>query len=91
MRRAASLLSFILALTVAAAVIIYPRWIAGDMNAVPHGWLVLLLLGMSFSFVYGVGFRPRNRLLAFLFSPPVAWTLIFVSASVIYLEGPMGH
>ena len=49
------ILSFLIALSVAAFVIIYPRAIASDMTSVPHGWLVLLLLGMSFCFVYGVG------------------------------------
>ena len=48
------ILSFLIALSVAAFVIIYPRAIASDMSSVPHGWLVLLLLGMSFCFVYGV-------------------------------------
>ena len=47
------ILSFLIALSVAAFVIIYPRAIASDMTSVPHGWLVLLLLGMSFCFVYG--------------------------------------
>ena len=65
------ILSFLIALSVAAFVIIYPRAIASDMSSVPHGWLVLLLLGMSFCFVYGVGFKARNRFLAFLFSPLV--------------------
>ena len=50
------ILSFLIALSVAAFVIIYPRAIASDMSSVPHGWLVLLLLGMSFCFVYGVCF-----------------------------------
>ena len=48
------ILSFLIALSVAAFVIIYPRAIASDMTSVPHGWLVLLLLGMSFCFVYGL-------------------------------------
>lgn len=69
------ILSFLIALSVAAFVIIYPRAIASDMSSVPHGWLVLLLLGMSFCFVYGVGFKARNRFLAFLFSPLVAMDL----------------
>lgn len=37
------ILSFLIALSVAAFVIIYPRAIASDMTSVPHGWLVLLL------------------------------------------------
>lgn len=38
------ILSFLIALSVAAFVIIYPRAIASDMTSVPHGWLVFLLL-----------------------------------------------
>ncbi|WP_302988035.1 cyd operon YbgE family protein [Parasutterella excrementihominis] len=80
------ILSFLIALSVAAFVIIYPRAIASDMSSVPHGWLVLLLLGMSFCFVYGVGFKARNRFLAFLFSPLVAWTCVGVASFMIFSD-----
>ena len=80
------ILSFLIALSVAAFVIIYPRAIASDMSSVPHGWLVLLLLGMSFCFVYGVGFKARNRFLAFLFSPLVAWTCVGVASFMIFFS-----
>lgn len=76
------ILSFLIALSVAAFVIIYPRAIASDMS----GWLVLLLLGMSFCFVYGVGFKARNRFLAFLFSPLVAWTCVGVASFMIFFS-----
>lgn len=78
------ILSFLIAWSVAAFVIIYPRAIASDMTSVPHGWLVLLLLGMSFCFVYGVGFKAKNRFLAFLFSPLVAWTCVGVASFMIF-------
>ena len=83
------ILSFLIALSVAAFVIIYPRAIASDMSSVPHGWLVLLLLGMSFCFVYGVGFKARNRFLAFLFSPLVAWTCVGVASFMIFFQTPV--
>ena len=79
------ILSFLIALSVAAFVIIYPRAIASDMTSVPHGWLVLLLLGMSF---YGVGFKAKNRFLAFLFSPLVAWTCVGVASFMIFFRHP---
>ena len=82
------ILSFLIALSVAAFVIIYPRAIAADMTSVPHGWLVLLLLGMSFCFVYGVGFKAKNRLLA-LFSPLVAWTCVGVASFMIFFQTPV--
>ena len=77
------ILSFLIALSVAAFVIIYPRAIASDMSS-----LVLLLLGMSFCFVYGVGFKARNRFLAFLFSPLVAWTCVGVASFMIFFRHP---
>lgn len=83
------ILSFLIALSVAAFVIIYPRAIASGMSSVPHGWLVLLLLGMSFCFVYGVGFKARNRFLAFLFSPLVAWTCVGVASFMIFFQTPV--
>lgn len=83
-------ISFVLGLLVAGTVLIYPRLISADMKSVPHIWLVLLLLGMSFCFVHGVGFRPRNILLKILFSPIVAWPLLFLSAYVLLDKGPMG-
>ncbi len=81
--------SFVLGLIVAGTVLIYPRFIAADMKSVPHFWLVLLLLGMSFCFVYGVGFRLRNPFLKLLFSPLVAWPLVLVSGYVLLANGPL--
>ena len=72
------ILSFLIALSVAAFVIIYPRAIASDMTSVPHGWLVLLLLG----------FKAKNRFLAFLFSPLVAWTCVGVASFMIFFRHP---
>ena len=61
------ILSFLIALAVAASVILYPRAIASDMTDVPHGWLVLLLIGMSLCFVHGVGFKTNSRILNIIF------------------------
>lgn len=80
------ILSFFIAITIAAFVIIYPRAVAKDMTSVPHGWLVLLLLGMSFCFVYGVGFKAKNRLLNLLFSPLVAWSCVALASYMIFLK-----
>lgn len=82
------ILSFLIALSVAAFVIIYPRAIASDMTSVPHGWLVLLLLGMSFCFVYGVGLQSQKSILGFLFSPLVAWTCVGVASFMIFFRHP---
>lgn len=79
-------LTFILGLTVMISVVTYPRFIATDMHSVPHGWLAVLMLGMSACFVYGSGFRPDNRFLRILFSAPIAWALVAVGASAVLLK-----
>ena len=78
------LISLIIALAITAAVIVYPRWIAVDMHTVPHGWLVMLMLGMSFSYIYAFGFIPEHPILRKLFSPWVAWPLAALGASMIF-------
>lgn len=67
------------------AVALYPRAIATDMTTVPHGWLVLLLLGMSSAWVYGLGFEPEHRLLRPLFHPATAWLLMLVGVWQVFL------
>lgn len=82
---AARFISIVMALTVTVGVVCFPRLIAVDMHTVPHGWLVCLLLGMSFSYVHAFGFIPNNRYLRILFSPIVAWPLIILGATMIAL------
>ena len=81
--RAVSLLA---ALSVAAVVILYPRLVAEDSASVPHGWLVLLLMGMSAAWVHGFGFVPENRILRVLFSPIVAWPVMLIGAWGVFLR-----
>lgn len=78
-------LSFAVALLFAALIVLYPRAIATDMTTVPHGWLVVLLLGMSSAWVYGLGFEPRHRLLRPLFHSATAWLLMLVGAWQVFL------
>ena len=76
-------LSIVAALAVTVVVVCFPRLIAVDMHSVPHGWLVCLLAGMSFSYVYGFGFIPENKTLRILFSPVIAWPLMIIGALMI--------
>ena len=80
-----SLTGAVAALAVTVAVVCFPRLVAIDMHAVPHGWLVCLLLGMSFAYVHGFGFIPENKTLKILFSPIAAWPLIIIGALMIAL------
>lgn len=78
-------LTFATALLFAALIVLYPRAIATDMSTVPHGWLVVLLLGMSSGWVYGLGFVPERRVLRCLFHPAAAWLLMLVGAWRVFL------
>ena len=78
-------ISIVAAAAVTVGVVCFPRLIAVDMHTVPHGWLVCLLLGMSFSYVHAFGFVANNRYLRILFSPIVAWPLIILGATMIAL------
>lgn len=81
--RAASLLA---AAAIAAVVILYPRLVAEDTASVPHGFLVVLLMGMSAAWVHGFGFIPENRILKVLFSPVVAWPVMLIGAWGVFLR-----
>ena len=76
-------ISIVAAAAVTVGVVCFPRIIAVDMHNVPHGWLVCLLAGMSFSYVYGFGFIPENKTLRILFSPVIAWPLMIIGALMI--------
>lgn len=76
-------LSIVAALAVTVAVVCFPRLVAVDMHSVPHAWLICLLAGMSFSYIYGFGFIPENKTLRILFSPVIAWPLMILGALMI--------
>lgn len=86
LRGLARAVSLIAAIAVAAVVIFYPRLVAEDTASVPHGWLVLLLMGMSAAWVHGFGFIPENRILRVLFSPVVAWPVMAIGAWAVFLR-----
>lgn len=82
MARAVSLTA---ALAITVTVLIFPRLIALDMHTVPHGWLVLLMFGMSFGYVHGIGFVPQNKYLKTLFSPIIAWPVMALGAWMVFV------
>lgn len=84
LRLLARAVSFMAALTITVTVLIFPRMIALDMHSVPHGWLVLLMLGMSFGYVHGFGFVPQNRYLQTIFSPVIAWPVMAGGAWMVF-------
>lgn len=78
-------ISIVAAAAVTVGVVCFPRIIAVDMHNVPHGWLVCLLLGMSFAYVHGFGYIPDHKSLKILFSPLCAWPLMALGATMILL------
>ena len=72
------------ALAITVTVLIFPRLIALDMHTVPHAWLVLLMFGMSFGYVHGLGFIPQNHYLKTIFSPLIAWPVMAFGAYMVF-------
>lgn len=69
-------LSLLAAAAIVAVIVLYPRLVAETSSDVPHGFLAVLMIGMSCAWVHGFGFIPQNRLLQTAFSPLVAWPAI---------------
>jgi len=70
------LVSILLAITLSALVLIYPRAIATSVSDVNHGLLNLLLWGIATGFIHGVGFVPRMTIWRLAFNPIVGWALM---------------
>lgn len=77
-------LSILAAAAVMALVVIYPRAVATDGASVPHGWFVLMMMGMSICWICGFGFTPENRWLRRLLSLPVGWTMLLIGAWQVF-------
>lgn len=80
------LVSVVAAAVVLAVTVFYPRLIAEDGAHVPFPFLVLTMIGMSFCWVHGFGFIPKNRILQFAFSPWIAWPVIAAGAAGILIS-----
>lgn len=85
LQSAARFASFSAALAVLVLIVAYPRIIASDMQDVPHGWLVLTMFGMSFLFIYGIGFSPQNRILKYLMHPLAGWAALIAGSLKIFV------
>ena len=80
------LVSLVLAAGTVAVIVFYPRLIAADTSAVPHGALVLMLLAMSLCWVHGFGLTMSHRWLRWVFSPLVAWPLMALGVWGVFVR-----
>jgi len=71
-----------LSLAVMLAIVAWPPLLTASPAGFSHNAAMLLMLGMSCGFVYGIGFVPRLRLWRWLFSAPVALGLMFIGVAL---------
>ena len=78
-------LSLLAAAAVMVLIVLYPRAIAPDSASVPHGWLELMLYGMSICWIYGFGFSPQHRVFRALLHPVVGVVCLLIGAWKVFL------
>lgn len=71
-------MSFLLALPLAAVLMIHPAMMLDAQGHYSHGMLMLIMLGISGGFIHGVGFVPQFIVWKWLFSPVIAWPLMLL-------------
>ena len=70
------IISFMLALPLAVILMVFPSFMLDANGHYSHPLLMLIMLGISGGFIYGVGFTPRFWLWKWLFSPFISWPLM---------------
>ncbi len=60
--------------------LVFPFLLAPRATGLNQTILLFMMAGISGAFIYGVGFRMRNRWLAWLIHPAVTWPLLAASA-----------
>lgn len=70
-------ISFLLAVPLALVLLVTPSYMLDANGEYNHRALMLIMLGISGGFIYGVGFVPKFWLWKWLFSPIVSWPLMF--------------
>lgn len=68
--------SFLMALPLATVLLLHPAMMLDANGHYNHTVLMLVMIGISGGFIYGVGFLPRFWLWKWLFSPYVACPLM---------------
>ena len=72
------LISFLMALPLASVLLIHPAAMLDINGHYNHSELMLVMIGISGGFIYGVGFLPKFWVWKWLFSPYVACPLMLL-------------
>ncbi|MDR2249283.1 cyd operon YbgE family protein [Acinetobacter sp.] len=78
-------ISFLLALPLAAILLVHPSLMLDANGHYNHSQLMLVMVGISGGFIYGVGFVPHFWLWKWLFSPWIAWPLMLLGYYIWFL------
>ena len=70
-------ISFLLALPLAGVLLIHPAMMLDANGEYSHSTMMYIMIGISGGFIHGVGFIPKFWLWKWLFSPFLAWPLMF--------------
>lgn len=70
------LTSCLLAFPLAGVLLLHPAAMLDANGEYSHRAMMLIMIGISGGFIYGVGFLPRFWLWKWLFSPYIAWPLM---------------
>lgn len=71
-------LSLLLAAPLSLVTLLHPVSLLDAQGGYSHGYLALVMWGISAGFVHGVGFDPLARVWRGLFSPILAWPLMLM-------------
>jgi predicted membrane protein len=69
---------FCLSLMVMTLITIWPHFLGVTPEQMNHNAAMILMLGMSFGFVYGIGYIPKTRWLQWVFSAPISIALMTI-------------
>lgn len=74
------------ALAASLALMLFPFLLRHVPETRLHSALPVMLIGVAGALVYGIGYRPDNRLLRMLFGPVCAWTLIVGGTWMLFAQ-----
>ena len=75
-QRLLTIISFLSAMPLAAMLLLHPALLLDDQGHYSHSAIMLIMIGISGGFIYGVGFIPRFWLWKWLFHPIVSFPLM---------------